>query len=244
MKRSLSPARARALAIRGRYEGGLVRQPPSGNYWRLPYQSSPPFSRPRGHPRGLRPSPAGIRQGYSYGGFGGGHLHVHLIRQSCAQAGHALLRTCYRLVRKASLLQTPVVAGPTTSWSVSQLSSPGASDAAAGNGPAARPPAISAPHPRDHRDRWLRIAPAEAAAPPPPGQPGHGSEAVIRNQPVRTVHGRVEGGYTDMYELICPSCGDHPDLDYSEVSPRLQWLRGPRKLEAALAVFHKHHGTP
>ena len=80
--------------------------------------------------------------------------------------------------------------------------------------------------------------------PPPAGQPGHGSEAVLRNQPVRIVDGRIEGGYTDRYELICPSCGDHPDLDYSEVSPRLQWLRGPRKLEAALAVFHKHQGTP
>ena len=60
----------------------------------------------------------------------------------------------------------------------------------------------------------------------------------------RIVDGRVEGGYTDMYELICPSCGDRPDLDYLEISPRLQWLRGPYRLEAALAVFHKHQGVP
>jgi hypothetical protein len=47
-----------------------------------------------------------------------------------------------------------------------------------------------------------------------------------------------------VFELICPSCGDHPDLDYSEVPPRLQWLRGPRPLEAALAAYHKHLGLP
>ena len=79
---------------------------------------------------------------------------------------------------------------------------------------------------------------------PPAGQRGHGSEAVLRNQPVRIVNGRIEGRYTDVYELICPGCGDNPDLDYSEVSPRLQRLRGPYKLEAALAAFHKHQGSP
>ena len=84
----------------------------------------------------------------------------------------------------------------------------------------------------------------EVAAPPPAGQPGHGGEAVLRSQPVRIVGGRVEGGYTDVYELVCPGCGDDPDLDYSEISPRLQWLRGPYMLEAALAVFHKHQGVP
>jgi hypothetical protein len=81
--------------------------------------------------------------------------------------------------------------------------------------------------------------------PPPAGQAGHGSGVVhLRRQPVRIVDGRIEGGYTDVYELICPSCGDHPDLNYSEISPRLQWLRGPHRLEAGLAVFHKHQGIP
>jgi len=74
------------------------------------------------------------------------------------------------------------------------------------------------------------------------GQPGHGSTAFLRSQPVRIVDGRVEGGYTDMLELVCPDCGDHRDLDYSEVSWRLQWLRGPRMLEAALAAYHIHLG--
>jgi hypothetical protein len=74
------------------------------------------------------------------------------------------------------------------------------------------------------------------------GVPGHGSTAVLRRQPVRIVDGRFEGGYTDVFELICPSCGDHADLDYSEVPPRLQRLRGPRPPEAALAAYHKHLG--
>jgi hypothetical protein len=106
------------------------------------------------------------------------------------------------------------------------------------------PAAVSVLRPRDRRDLRLRNVPQAVVASPPAGQPGHGSEAVLRSQPVRVVGGRVEGGYTDMYELVCPSCGDHPDLDYSEISPRLQWLRGPYMLEAALAVFHKHQGVP
>jgi hypothetical protein len=33
------------------------------------------------------------------------------------------------------------------------------------------------------------------------------------------VEGRPEGGYTDKYEIVCCDCGDHPYLDYREVSP-------------------------
>jgi hypothetical protein len=56
------------------------------------------------------------------------------------------------------------------------------------------------------------------------------------------VDGRVEGGYTDAFEVICPSCGDHPDLDYSEVSSWLQCLRGPRAIKEGLAVYIEHIG--
>ena len=49
------------------------------------------------------------------------------------------------------------------------------------------------------------------------GQPGHGRMAFLRRQPVRIVDGRIEGGYTSMFDLICPGCGDHPYVDYSEV---------------------------
>ena len=42
--------------------------------------------------------------------------------------------------------------------------------------------------------------------------------------------------------LICPSCGDHPYLAYSEVSSRLQRIRGPYSLEAGLTAYEKHRG--
>ena len=106
----------------------------------------------------------------------------------------------------------------------------------------AGPAAVPAPRPRYHRDPRLYIVPQAAVTPPPAGQPGHGRRAVLRRQPVRIVHGRFEGGYTDVYEIVWPDCGDHPDLDYSEVSWRLQWLRGPHPLEAGLAAYHLHLG--
>lgn len=74
------------------------------------------------------------------------------------------------------------------------------------------------------------------------GWPGHGSTAFLRNQQVRTADGRVKGANISMYELICPSCGDQPQLDYSEIAPRLRQLRGPHSLEAALAAYHRHLG--
>ncbi len=58
-------------------------------------------------------------------------------------------------------------------------------------------------------------------------QPGDGWTVVLRRQPARMVEGRPEGGYTDASEIICRDCGDHPGLDYSEVSPELQRVHGP-----------------
>jgi hypothetical protein len=104
------------------------------------------------------------------------------------------------------------------------------------------PAIVAVPRLRDHRDPWLRIELQAVAASPLAGRPGHGSTAVLRRQPVRIVDGRFEGGYTDGYEIICPDCGDHPNLDYSRVSWRLQWLRGPYTLEAGLAAYHIHLG--
>jgi hypothetical protein len=74
------------------------------------------------------------------------------------------------------------------------------------------------------------------------GQPGHGRTAFVRRQPARIVDGRVQGGYTGAFELICPGCGDNPYVDYSEVPPQLQRLRGPRTLEVALEAYDKHLG--
>jgi 4-carboxymuconolactone decarboxylase len=63
---------------------------------------------------------------------------------------------------------------------------------------------------------------------------------VLRRQPARIVAGRPEGGYTDMFELICCDCGDDPDLDYREVSPRLQLVRGPYPIAAGVAAYTQH----
>jgi hypothetical protein len=98
------------------------------------------------------------------------------------------------------------------------------------------------PSPRHRRDAWLRIGPQVFLSFPLPGQPGHGQTAFLRRRPARIVDGRREGGYTSEYELICPSCGDHPYLDFVDVPPQLQRLRGPYLLEAALAAYEEHIG--
>jgi hypothetical protein len=74
------------------------------------------------------------------------------------------------------------------------------------------------------------------------GQPRRGWAAVLRRRPARMVEGRPEGGYTDVFEVICCDCGDHPYLDYREVSPELQRIRGPYPMEAGLAAYEKHIG--
>jgi hypothetical protein len=94
----------------------------------------------------------------------------------------------------------------------------------------------------DRRDPWLRMGPMVGMTFPLVGQPGHGSTAFVRRQPARIVDGRAQGGYTDAFELICPGCGDNPYVDYSEVPPQLQRLRGPRTLEATLEAYDEHLG--
>jgi hypothetical protein len=70
--------------------------------------------------------------------------------------------------------------------------------------------------------------------------------ATLRCQPACIVTGRPEDGYTDAfdaydaYEVICRDCGDDPSLDYREVSPRLQRLRGPYWLGAGVAALEMH----
>jgi len=71
-------------------------------------------------------------------------------------------------------------------------------------------------------------------------QPALGWTVVLRRQPVRIVEARPEGGYTDVFELICSDCGDHPDLDYHDISPRLQRIRGPYPLAAGVAAYDRH----
>jgi hypothetical protein len=77
---------------------------------------------------------------------------------------------------------------------------------------------------------------------PPAGQPGHGEfTASLRRQ--RVPPGRLEDGYTGAFEVICGDCGDYPDLGYTQVSPRLQRLRGPyNTIKAGLAAYQEHLG--
>jgi hypothetical protein len=71
-------------------------------------------------------------------------------------------------------------------------------------------------------------------------QPALGWTVVLRRQPVRIVAGRPEGGYTDMFELICCDCGDHPDLDYRDISPELQQIRGPYPIATGVTAYDGH----
>jgi hypothetical protein len=68
-------------------------------------------------------------------------------------------------------------------------------------------------------DPWLRLDTDAGVTLPLAGQPGHGGTAYLRRQPARIVDGRMEGGYTGTFELICGQCGDHHYLDYSK-TPR------------------------
>jgi hypothetical protein len=61
------------------------------------------------------------------------------------------------------------------------------------------------------------------------------------------VDGWIVGGYTDAFEIVCCDCGDDPALDYREVSPRLQRIRGPYTLGEGAAAYVKHvdqHSQP
>ena len=71
-------------------------------------------------------------------------------------------------------------------------------------------------------------------------EPGQDWTVVLRRQPARIVAGQAEGGYTDAFEIICCDCGDDPDLDYGEVPPEMQRIRGPYRLPAGIAAYEEH----
>ena len=120
------------------------------------------------------------------------------------------------------------------------MSSPPTSDT--GTRSAADTGAVPSPLPGSPSDSWLRIDAQVFLRFPLPGQPGHGRTAFVRRRPVRIVDGRMEGGYTDAYELICPNCGDNPYLDFVDVPAQLQRLRGSYVLTAAVAAYEEHLG--
>lgn len=71
-------------------------------------------------------------------------------------------------------------------------------------------------------------------------RPGRGWRAVLRCQPVRCVTGKDGGGYTDLFEIICCDCGDDAGLDYRDVPPRLQLIRGRYPLRDGVTVYDQH----
>jgi hypothetical protein len=53
----------------------------------------------------------------------------------------------------------------------------------------------------------------------------------------------MHNDFMDQYEVICPACGDNPNLSYHQVPRDLQKLRGPSgSLASGLAAFHLHIG--
>jgi len=121
--------------------------------------------------------------------------------------------------------------------------SPGDTDIATGTRSPDRLSVIPVPSgPRDPGGPSPRGDDQGLTALPLAGQPGHGCTASLRRQPARIVKGRLEGGYTGAFELICCECGDHPYLDYSEISPRLQRIRGPYTMRVGLAAYENHLG--
>ena len=67
-----------------------------------------------------------------------------------------------------------------------------------------------------------------------------GWAVVWRRPPSRNVDGRMEGPYSDAFEITCCHRGDDPGLDYAEVSPRLQLVRGPNPSVDGIAAYETH----
>jgi len=63
---------------------------------------------------------------------------------------------------------------------------------------------------------------------------------VLRRQPARIVDGLPAGPYTDAFEIICCDCGDDPGLEYAQVSPRFQLIRGPYPIAVGVAAYEAH----
>jgi hypothetical protein len=99
---------------------------------------------------------------------------------------------------------------------------------------------VTSTGPADHQTGGPQDA--RGAAVPGAGELGHGFGAVLRRQPAPGAHGLPEGAHATLFELICFECGDNPCLDYSQVSVRLQRIRGPRTMETAWAAYEQHLG--
>ncbi len=57
------------------------------------------------------------------------------------------------------------------------------------------------------------------------------------------MYGRNEGGYGEVFEVVCCDCGDRPYWDYSEIPLSLQQIRGPyTSMAAGLTAYSDHLG--
>ena len=86
---------------------------------------------------------------------------------------------------------------------------------------------------RDARDPQPRTDAGRVVPLRPAGLPGHGWATSLRQQSAWIAQDH-KGRYTGLFEIICCGCGDHPYLEYSDLPPRLQQVRGPYTLEAGL----------
>jgi hypothetical protein len=91
--------------------------------------------------------------------------------------------------------------------------------------------AARAAQPSDYREKAGTVTHDQSA---------DGWTAVLRRQPTRIVDGRPEGGYTDAFEIVCCDCGDDPGLDYRQVAPELQQIRGPGPIVGGVAAYETH----
>jgi hypothetical protein len=55
--------------------------------------------------------------------------------------------------------------------------------------------------------------------------------------------GPPQGGSTGAFAVICCGCGDDPALDYRDVPPELQQIRGPRPIAVGVAACDAHRST-
>ncbi len=56
--------------------------------------------------------------------------------------------------------------------------------------------------------------------------------------------GQRAGRHIGASGLICCECGGNPYLGYSQVSPRLQKIRGPYAIAGGRAAYERHAGLP
>jgi hypothetical protein len=73
-------------------------------------------------------------------------------------------------------------------------------------------------------------------------QYGAGRTVVLPLQPVSIATGRREGGYTAPCK-VRRDYGDHPDRDYREIFPRLQWIRRPYLIADGVLPYEKRLGS-